>query len=325
MSVDHGRTFASAEDANPLGCRLTALTTVSADFESSVRFYRDVLEMALAFDGVVDGSDCGLPGIGETPRRCAVFDPATGCDGAAVRVLSIDAGAAPNRPRPRSGPHDPGFLAMEGRTQDAALSFHRLASAGIQTISPPRYYFFRNAVGRTSIDVMSYAAFGPGGEQLFLTSRALERTRDWPYPNLHAGFHNVAMTSLDQRPVDDFYSKALGLRRTSQLECYQDNANELIGAPEGTYFLWGNVGHGVSIEVWEVAAAEGRRYPTSLARTGLAMATLEVDDLAACRALCESNRIEVIESGALPIPDRRRPDGFCLRGAVGELLEIVQA
>ncbi len=324
MNVDSGTPFVPAAVSNPLGCRLVALTTVSPDFDASLRFYRDVLEMEVAADDVL-GKEHEAPGLNETSRRYALLTGELSDTGAAVRILGIDPGAPANRPRPQSGPYDPGLLAMEGRTRDAALSFHRLASAGVKTISPPRYYFFRNAMGRESIDVMSYAAFGPGGEQIFLTARVRERGRDWPYSRLHAGFHNIAITSLDQRPVNEFYRSALCLGRTSQLECYQDNANELIGAPEGTYFLWGNLGHRVSIEVWEVAAAEGRRYPTSLARTGLAMATIQVNDVRACRAQCESNGVEIVATGALPLPDRPTPEGFYIRGAVGELLEIVQA
>ncbi len=325
MSLEFGTPFIPALESNPLDCRLVALTTVSSDVDASVRFYRDVLEMEVAVDTDVSASDCDAPELGESARRCVVLSPDSNTAGADVRVLSVDEDAAPNRPRPESGPFDPGLLAMEARTQDAALSYHRLISAGVPTISPPRYYFFRNAMGRESIDVMSYAAFGPGGEQLFLTARARERTDDWPYPRLHAGFHNIAITSLNRRPVDEFYRNALGLGRTSQLECYQDNANELIGAPDGTYFLWGNVGHRVSIEIWEVAASQGRRYPTSLARTGLAMATLQVNDLAACRELCSANGVVTLGKGALPLSEQIGGDGFYLRGAVGELLEIVQA
>ena len=99
--------------------------------------------------------------------------------------------------------------------------------------------------------------------------------------------------------------------------------DELIGAPHDSYFLWGNVGAGVSIEVWEFKAASGTLYPTSLDRTGLAMLTMRVGDLHKCRALCDSNGIEPVGEGALPMPGNPEPKGFTLRGAVGELIEVI--
>jgi len=244
---------------------------------------------------------------------------------AAVRVLEAPPGAAANRPRPNSGPMDPGLLVMEGGTRDPAESYHRLAAAGTPMISPPRYYFFRNTTWGRDVDVMSYAPFGPGGEQLFITANIRNDRPEWTLPGLHSGFANAAITSLDQRPVDAFYDQALGLKRTSQMECYQRNTNELIGAPRDGYFLWGNVGSAVSIEVWEYKAPTGTLYPTSLDRTGLAMLTMRVNDLAGCRARCQAAGIAPVGEGALPLVGKPTPDGFTLRGAVGELIEVVAA
>ena len=42
------------------------------------------------------------------------------------------------------------------------------------------------------------------------------------------GFGSASITCLDQRPVNRFFEKAFGLKRTSQMECYQDNVNEMI-------------------------------------------------------------------------------------------------
>jgi hypothetical protein len=191
-------------------------------------------------------------------------------------------------------------------------------------ISSPRYYYFRNTTWGRDVDVMSYAPFGPGGEQLFITANVRSDRPEPSYEGLHSGFANAAITSLDQRPVNDFYENALGLKRTSQMECYQKNTNQLVGAPDDTYFLWGNVGSGVSIEVWEVKAKTGIVYPTSLAKTGLAMLTIKVDDLDQCRRMCQESNIDIIGSGALPLIKGSRMDGFVVRGAVGELIEIIQ-
>ena len=114
------------------------------------------------------------------------------------------------------------------------------------------------------------------------------------------------------------------LKRTSQMECYQKNTNQLVGAPEDTYFLWGNVGSGVSIEVWEVKSKSGIVYPTSLDKTGLAMLTINVNDLDLCRRMCVESNIAIVGTGALPLIENNSMDGFVLRGAVGELIEVVQ-
>jgi catechol 2,3-dioxygenase-like lactoylglutathione lyase family enzyme len=308
-----------------LEAKIVVFTTVSPDVDASIRFYRDVIGMRLADEGALAADVSSAPGVGKRGRRYAMLDMPAAERSAAVRVLEAPAGAAANRPRPGSGPLDPGLLVMEGGTRDPAESYHRLASAGTPMISPPRYYFFRNTTWGRDVDVMSYAPFGPGGEQMFITANVRNDRPEWTLPGLHSGFANAAITSLDQRPLDTFYQQALGLKRTSQMECYQRNTNELIGAPPNSYFLWGNVGSGVSIEVWEVKTTTGTVYPTSLDRTGLAMLTIRVNDLARCREMCRTAGIEPVGGGALPLIGNSTPEGFTLRGAVGELIEVVPA
>jgi catechol 2,3-dioxygenase-like lactoylglutathione lyase family enzyme len=313
------------EQSNPLQAKIVVFNTVSPDVDASIRFYRDVIGMRLADEGTLPADISSAPGVGKRGRRYALLDMPGAEDSATVRVLAAPAGAAANRPRPGSGPLDPGLLVMEGGTRDPAESYHRLASAGTPMISPPRYYFFRNTTWGRDVDVMSYAPFGPGGEQMFITANIRNDRPQWTLPGLHSGFHNAAITSLDQRPLESFYDQALGLKRYSQMECYQRNANELIGAPPDSYFLWGNVGEGVSIELWEVKAKTGTVYPTSLDRTGLAMLTIRVNDLEKCRSMCADAGIKPVGEGALPMIGQPNPAGFTLRGAVGELIEVVAA
>ena len=321
--VQSGRTLASREESNPLEAKIVVFTTVSPDVDASIRFYTEVIGMTLADEGTLTADAGNAPGVGTVGRRYAILHMPEPSDSAQVRVLEAPRGAAANRPRPDSGPGDPGLLVMEGVTRDPAESYHRLASANTPVITPPRYYFFRNTTWGRDIDVMSYAAFGPGGEQMFITAHVRSDRPEWTLPGLHSGFHNAAITSLDQRPVDAFYEQALGLRRSSQLECFQRNTNELIGAPDDSYFLWGNVGIGVSIEVWEFKAASGTLYPTSLDRTGLAMMTMRVNDLGKVREMCEASGIAPVGEGALPLLGNAQPEGFTLRGAVGELIEVI--
>ena len=321
--VQAGLTLTPLDESNPLEAKIVVFTTVSPDVDASIRFYTEVIGMEIADEGALPADVTTAPGTGKADRRYAVLQMPEPSISAQVRVLEAPRGAAANRPRPGSGPWDPGLLVMEGVTRDPAESYHRLASANTPTISPPRYYFFRNSTWGRDVDVMSYAAFGPGGEQMFITADVRGDRAEWTLPKLHSGFANAAITSLDQRPVDAFYEQALGLRRTSQMECFQRNTNELIGAPKDSYFLWGNVGAGVSIEVWEFKAASGTLYPTSLDRTGLAMMTMRVNDLAGVREMCEANGIAPVGEGALPMPGNPEPEGFTLRGAVGELIEVI--
>jgi len=320
-----GEVFTAIPKANPLEAKISAFTTISPDVDASIIFYRDVIGMNVIKDDLLPKGLTSAPGIGNKRRRHVLLDMPDSIRSSAVRILEAPEGAEAIRPRPGSGPNDPGLLVMEGGTRDPAESYHALASAGTPMISPPRYYFFRNTMWGRDVDVMSYAPFGPGGEQMFITANIRSDRPPPRSPYVHSGFSNAAITSLDQRPVNAFFEKALGLKRTSQMECFQKNTNELIGAPDDSYFLWGNVGEGVSIEVWEVKAESGTVYPCYLDKTGLAMLTISVNDLGRCRAMCANSGIDPVGEGALPNLQHDRPDGFTLRGAVGELIEVVQA
>jgi len=320
-----GDTFSTRQNSNPLETKVTAFTTVSPDVDASIRFYRDVIGMSVLSDTLLADGITTAPGIGHAERRHVILTMPESAFSQTVRILEAPPGAKPIRPRPESGPNDPGLLVLEGGTRDPAESYHALASAGTPMISPPRYYYFRNTMWGTDVDSMSYAPFGPGGEQMFITASIRSDQKLVRSVGIHNGFGSASITALDQRPVNAFFEKALGLKRTSQMECYQDNVSELIGAPPGSYFLWGNVGAGVGIEVWEVKAESGTVRPCSLDKTGLAMLTLRVNDLGKCRTMWADAGIEPVGEGALPNATHDRPDGFTLRGAVGELYEVVQA
>jgi len=50
---------------------------------------------------------------------------------------------------------------------------------------------------------------------------------------------------------------------------------------------------------------------------------MRVNDLAKCRAMCKAAGIQPVGEGALPLPGVAAREGFYLRGAVGELIEVV--
>lgn len=317
------------QGSNPLEAKIIVFTTVSPDVDASIRFYTQVMGFELLEDAKLPAQVSTAPGAGTAGRRCALIGAPKADRGATIRILEAPPGAGAIRPRAGSGvtpanAWDPGLLVMEGGARDAAESYHALKSAGTPMISPPRYYFFRAEGDRPDLDVMSYAPFGPGGEQLFITINVRNDRPEWTAPGLHTPPGGFSLVSLDQRPVEEFYLKALGLKRTSQMDCHQRNCNELIGAPRDTYFLWGRLGN-VSMEIWEFKVPEGTLYPCTLDKTGLAMVTMRVNDLAKCRAMCKASGITPVGEGAFPQPGLPRPQGFTLQGAVGELVEVVQA
>ncbi len=322
-AVHKGSPLYPAEESNPLDAKIVAFTTVSPDVDASIRFYREAMGFELLDEGKLQGPVSTAPGAGKPGRRYAHVGLPKGTRGAPVRILEAPPGAKPIRPRPGAETWDPGLLCMEGGARDPAESYHALKRLGTPSISSPRYYPFRGA-GRP-LDPMSYAPFGPGGEQMFITANISNERPEWKEPGIHSMPSNAAIVSLDQRPVEEFYLNALGLRRTTLLACQQRNCNELIGAPADANFLWGVLGAGVSIEVWEFRVPEGKVYPTSLDATGLAMLTIRVKDLGECRRMWRAAGIEPVGEGALPLPGQATPRGFTLRGAVGELVEVIQA
>ena len=322
-NVHKGFPIVPAEESNPLDAKIVAFTTVSPDIDASIRFYREAMGFELFDEGKLQEPVSTAPGAGKPGRRYAHMGLRNGTRGAPVRILEAPPGAKPIRPRPDAKTWDPGLLCMEGGARDPAESYHALKRLDTPSISPPRYYPFRG-VGRP-LDPMSYAPFGPGGEQMFITANISNERSEWKEPGIHSMPSNAAIVSLDQRPVEEFYFKALGLRRTTLLACQQRNCNELIGAPPDANFLWGVLGAGVSIEVWEFRVPEGKVYPTSLDATGLAMLTIRVKDLDECRRMWRAAGIEPVGEGALPLPGQANPRGFTLRGAVGELVEVIEA
>ena len=160
---------------------------------------------------------------------------------------------------------------------------------------------------------------------MFISGNIGDDRPERDFPGLHGGFYTTTIVSLDKGPIGEFYEKALGMPLIPGQKLFQRNVNELTGAPPGTSLTWNNVGRGLNMEVWEVTARKGTMYPTSLARTGLAMVTIRVNDLARCKRMCDEAGLIPVGQGALPLPGNDNPEGFTLRGAAGELVEIVSS
>jgi catechol 2,3-dioxygenase-like lactoylglutathione lyase family enzyme len=334
-----GKMKAEPSATNPLATRNYIYTVVTPDMAASIHFYRDVMGFELVEQGKLEGRLPTVAGVGGTGRKYALlraFENIPSETGV-IRLLEAPAGAAANRPRPDAQEWNPGFFAFDCWARDVEESHRRLTAAGIKTISEPLYYFHDDVKllsgdsGKTlgNIELKSYSAFGPAGEQMFISGGISKDKKPWPawqYPGLHGPFITDVIVCLDRWPVWEFYEKAFGLKVTKDAYSAQDNINKLSGLPEGTYYRFGGVGDGANIEWTEFRQwnpAEITVYPTDLDRTGAAMITMLVDDLPRVRKMVADAGIKVLGEGALPTPGAKYQDGLYVRGAVGELIEVI--
>jgi catechol 2,3-dioxygenase-like lactoylglutathione lyase family enzyme len=134
----------------------------------------------------------------------------------------------------------------------------------------------------------------------------------------------------DRWPVLAFYRNAFGLEQAASADARapfdrllaQESVDTLIGAPAGTYYR--SIGLGGN-ELWEYRQrrpAPTPPWPTSIDRTGLAMLTMQVENLADARARIAKTGIGIVGEGALPSLNGKNAAGFHVRGPAGELIEI---
>jgi catechol 2,3-dioxygenase-like lactoylglutathione lyase family enzyme len=132
--------------------------------------------------------------------------------------------------------------------------------------------------------------------------------------------------SNDRWPLLDFYEQVLGLKPTRDTFSDQANIDTLIGAPQGTYYHFSPIGQGNHMELWEYRQRRARdttTWPTNLDRTGLAMTTFLVNDLEEVKTGAKANGAALLGEGALPVPGVETQNAVFLRGAVGELIEVI--
>jgi catechol 2,3-dioxygenase-like lactoylglutathione lyase family enzyme len=325
---------------NPLAARNHIFTIVTPDLEASIRFYRDLMGYELLRQGKLAGRLPTVAGAGEPGRRYALIRAyeKIPSEKGIIRLLEAPSNAVANRPRPGASIMDPGLAVLECLSGDCDESYRKLTEAGIKTVSRPLYYTQTGVKAlpgaserwdTKDIEIRTFSAFGPGGEQMFISTGISLNHQPWPkweQPGLHGPFVASVILTLDRWPLFDFYTKALGLKPTKDQYAAQETLNSLIGAPPDTYYRFGNLGEEVTIEWWEYRQrkpAATPPFPTNLDRTGLAMSSILVDDLAPVRAMLKEAGINPIGEGALPTPEAESRDGIYLRGPVGELIEII--
>jgi catechol 2,3-dioxygenase-like lactoylglutathione lyase family enzyme len=311
-----------AQPRNPLGVRLKMYTVVATDLERSNWFYTEMLGYTAIKKGAVGGRNYVLLSFGEAT-------------GGLIRLLAAPSGAKPNRPTPGARPWDRGFGAIENSTRDIEESYQLLTRAGIKTLSPPVYYFFRDMQrlnGSTMypklLDTLTYVPIGPAGELIYI-SIVLPDNFGRKFDRLHTECHNSFVVHSDRRPVWAFYEKALGIIPISQYQgtlSSQQAVNRLLGE-EADAWLWaGGMGDSFGMEWMEWQAPAGitpAYFPQSLERSGHAMLTVSVNDLGAVRKRLKTAGILSEAEKALPLPDVDKAEALRIRGACGELIEIV--
>jgi catechol 2,3-dioxygenase-like lactoylglutathione lyase family enzyme len=317
---------------NPFAARNYIFTIVTPDMEASLHFYRDVMGQELIDRGTLSGAIPTMPGAGPAGRAYALLrhrEFKTREHGV-IRLLEAPPGARANRPRPQARIVDPGLAVIECHPLDHIEAFQNLARNGIRTITAPLYYFYGPAEKPKSFSI-TFSAFGPAGEQMFVSAHPNQEVV-WPvtYKGMYGPFVSCTTMCWDRWPPLDFYDAAFGLKFGGDAYVGQEtenfrSVNLLVGAPPDTYFQFGSFSD-LTMELWEYRQWQptpNPPWPTSLDRTGLAMMTILVDELAAVKQRVTSAKIPILGEGALPTPEAKTRDGFYIRGAVGELIEVI--
>jgi catechol 2,3-dioxygenase-like lactoylglutathione lyase family enzyme len=320
---------ALADDNNPTAARATIFTIVTPDMEASLHFYRDIVGYDLIDRGRLEGVLPTVAGIGEAGRDYALLrhNQKVVREEGVIRLLQAPKGARENRPRPHARIFDPGWATIEGHPADWQGAYHRMLQNGVRTNSGPLYYWGINQDEPPRQYSITFSAFGPAGEQMFISSHPNVPQN---YTGLYGPLFRHTLMCLDRWPPLDFYETVFGLKSTADRYVGYETLNYravdlMIGAPMDTYKR--TVGYAsLPNEIWEFRQwdpEERPMWPTALDRTGLALITIIVDNLAAVRGRARAGGIPVLGEGGLPSPEGKTRDAFYIRGAVGELIEVI--
>lgn len=323
---------------NPLNAIGCINTVVTRDLDASLRFYCDLLGYELLKRSTLGAKRPTVEGVGNVGRRYALVrtNPNGSPEIGMVRLLESPAEARPNRPRPDATIENPGLCALSLMSRDIAASHERLVRAGIEVVSEPYYYNHLKMVPlpgaryqSRDIHVKTFVSYAPSTEQVFFT-QVLDidgRPMKWEYPGLHSPVMGRGVVTADKWPLRQFYGAVFGLMPDRDATVWgQPSFNRLMGSTPDRPMMFGGMGDGFNMEVWEwrhIDPASVRVFPTSLDRLGFAAVTVLVDDLDEVRRRVKTARIPVLGEGALPTLDREFQPGIYVRGAVGELIEVI--
>jgi catechol 2,3-dioxygenase-like lactoylglutathione lyase family enzyme len=323
---------------NPMNACGCLNTIVTADIEGSVRFYCELLGYEVVRRGTLGSQRPSVAGAGRAGRPYVLIrtNPTGNASIGMIRLLAAPEGAAPNRPRPAATIESPGLCALSLMSRDIAATHERLTGAGIEAVSEPYYYNHLNMVPlpgaryrSRDIHVKTFVVYAPSTEQVFFT-QVLDidgRPMRWEYPGLHSPVMGRGLVALDKWPVRRFYRELFELLPDRDAAVWgQPNFNKLMGSTPDVPMLFGGMGDGFNMEVWEwrhLDPVKTPTFPTYLDRLGYAATTVLVDDLAEVRRRARVSNTPVLGEGALPTLEAEYQDGLYVRGAVGELIEVI--
>lgn len=319
---------AEAGPENLTAARAYIYTIVTPDMAASTRFYRDVMGNELIDEGALDSKLPTMSGVGKAGRRYALFrhKEKVQTERGVIRLLEAGAGAPANRPRGRARIVDPGLAIIECHPpRDWLETYLNLTRNGVETVAKPIHYV-------SGSEFMAYSAFGPAGEQMFMAcAQAGPMTVNPNHDGLYGPFVQSTVMTWDRWPMWAFYDAMFGVKPTGDEFIAQESINTMIGAPKGTYFHYSGMGgrgagQGLRMEWWEFRQWQptGRPlWPTDLDKTGLAMTSILVENLAVVRDRARAAKIKILGEGALPTPGGKGRDGFYVRGSEGELIEVI--
>jgi catechol 2,3-dioxygenase-like lactoylglutathione lyase family enzyme len=334
----------TANPANPFDAQPYVFTIVTKDIETSVGFYRDILGYRVIGQGALDGNLPAAPGIGEPGRRYALLRAreTIPTERGVIRLLDAPKGAKPNRPRPGRGDGPPscgtdgGLSGMLCETADWEAAYRQITKLGIETISPPLAYAHRSITPlpgealppRTGS--MSFSLYVPGGDEFLYFFCAIDPVthapvRRLPDGRLYGTISTHVTATRNRWPLFDFYEKVFGLTSTHEGQAGRETINTLCVLPPKTQFQFGFLDDMCMEwhEFRQYRPGPAPAWPTSLDKTGLAMTTFLIDDLNAIRARAVEHGYQILGEGALPTPEAEARDGFYIRGAEGELYEVI--
>jgi catechol 2,3-dioxygenase-like lactoylglutathione lyase family enzyme len=329
---------ADSDPVNPFNVESYVFTIVTAELETSLQFYRDMLGYRVIAAGELGQRLPTVAGAGAPGRRYILLRPVEDfpTERGLLRLLEAPKGAAANRPRPGAASVDGGLVCYQTTTRHWDEAYRHLIARGLTPTSPPLFYPHRRitplpdepAPPRTGSKSLSLYVPG-GGEFLYISCQvdpaSLEPVASTPNRPLFGPISAHVIGMRDRWPFLDFYDKAFGLKSITEGYAGRESINRLCDLPRGTQFQYGFMA-GMCMEWWELRQFRpmpAPAWPTSLDKTGFAMTTFLVDDLAAIRDRVQANGYALLGQGALPTPDGNDREGFYVRGVEGELYEVI--